>query len=68
MGPSTPLGAIWSPKVCEAHPDMRNTSLLGGSGGMPPRKFLNFMGALRCFLVHSGAGMEHVEARCVCYY
>ena len=28
-----------------------------GSGGMPPQKILNFMGALRCFLVHFGAGV-----------
>ena len=66
VGPSPPPGAIRSPKVCEAHSDVHSTNLLGGSGGMPPMKILNFMGALRCFLVHSGAGMEHVEARCVC--
>ena len=24
---------------------------------MPPQKILNFMGALRCFLVHFGAGV-----------
>ena len=24
---------------------------------MPPQKILNFMGALRCFLVHLGAGV-----------
>ena len=26
------------PKVCEAHSDVRSTSLLGGSGGMPPQE------------------------------
>ena len=31
---------------------------LGGLGACPPRKsVLNFMGSLRCFLVHFGAGV-----------
>ena len=30
------------PKVCEAHSDVRSTSLLGGLGARPPGKFLKF--------------------------
>ena len=49
MGPSTPLGAIRSPKVCEAHPDVRSTSLLGESGGIPPQENFEFYGCSEVF-------------------
>jgi len=34
------LLCVGLPAVCEAHYEMRSMSLLGESGGMPPRKFL----------------------------
>ena len=38
------------------------TTSRGVWGHAPPENF-EFLGALRCFLVHSGAGVEDVEAR-----
>jgi len=42
---------VGSPAVCEAHSEMQSMNLLGGSGGMPSRKFLK----KTCSEIKSGA-------------
>jgi len=42
---------VGSPAVCAAHSEMQSISLLGGLGGMPPRKILKNA----CSEIESGA-------------